>query len=147
MEIKPSKFIGFFIFNVNAGGKTVGMSGRAINQQRQLWVLGISEFSPQNWDGFGIKTEVLVQLFSQKMWLWRVKPVKTATVKNTCKLLSHKTVTLNSDKRSAHQKEPHSFRNHDNGSETSTDNISVWPTFSTKKNNLFFSGDTNVNSF
>lgn len=87
------------------------------------------EFSPQNWDGFGIKTEVVVQLFSQTTWLWRVKPVKTATVKNTCKLLSHKTVTFNNDTKRSHPPErtprsPHSFRNHDNGSETSTDRTS-----------------------
>lgn len=82
------------------------------------------EFSPQNWDGFGIKTEVVVQLFSQTTWLWRLKPVKTATVKNTCKLLSHKTVTFNNDNQRSDPPErtprsPHSFRNHDNGSETS----------------------------
>lgn len=122
METKSSEFIGFFILNVNAGGKTVRMSGRGINQQRQLWVLGISVSFPH-------RTGTALEL--KQRWSFNysakrrdcekqtVKAVKTATVKNTCKLLPHKTVTFNNDNEGSAPRSPHSFRNRDNGSETS----------------------------
>lgn len=60
------------------------------NQQRQLWVLGICVSFPTELGRLWDQREVVVQLFSQTTWLWRVEQVRTATVKNTRKLLLHK---------------------------------------------------------
>lgn len=44
-----------------------------LNKQRQIWVLGISVSFPTELGRLWDQTEVVIQLFSQTTWLWKVR--------------------------------------------------------------------------